>query len=350
MKARGAAIQGGLAAVALVAAYFGWQREPTRAPDEVIALEARPSEVQSVRFDDGKKWVVLDRREDSVWITHGTHPPPATPVVTSTDGGTPDGGASLPDARTLVPDAGTPAKVAAVPVTREVRGNETAEKLLERFAPLRANRALGKLETDKLRELGLTASPRFLDVTLRSGTQRFHVSAVSPSGGAPYVQSEKNGQVYLVSATLISDLDAASTRLVDRRFHVFKQPDYDQVLLRAGDKERLFLQTGSPPDLKVSAQATPATADEFAKNWLDKVYRLVPTELLGKGEAPTAGEPKVEARLEYRKDGKPLGHAELARGADNLLYLRTEHSAGWVRVQLGAKEVLDDAVRLAGSR
>src|SRR5207249_3312658 len=123
MNVRGAAVQSGLAALGLVVAYTTWQREPERAPGESIVVDVNKSDVQKVRFDDGAgKTVELSQRkerdeEPRVWLNLG------------------------PDVKTKKP-------------AREVPGNEGAERLWEKFAPLRATRALGVLKADKLKELG----------------------------------------------------------------------------------------------------------------------------------------------------------------------------------------------------
>src|SRR5205823_6489508 len=75
MNVRGAALQSGLAALGLVAAYTTWQREPERAPGEVVVLDVNKGDVKQIRFDDGAgKWVELERRsepgldEPRVWL------------------------------------------------------------------------------------------------------------------------------------------------------------------------------------------------------------------------------------------------------------------------------------------
>ena len=40
---------------------------------------------------------------------------------------------------------------------RELRGNDSANKLFEKFGPLKGSRALGKLAPEKLKEVGLDA-------------------------------------------------------------------------------------------------------------------------------------------------------------------------------------------------
>src|SRR4029077_20935318 len=68
MRARGAAIQGGLAALGLVVAYTTWQREPERSPGEAVVLDVAKGDVSLVRYDDGTKWVELSRDKDAVWL------------------------------------------------------------------------------------------------------------------------------------------------------------------------------------------------------------------------------------------------------------------------------------------
>src|SRR5690349_16496655 len=109
MNVRGAAVQRGLAALGLVGAYTPWQREPQRAPGGVVVVDVNKGDVQKIRLDDGNgKWVELDRRKEArdeeprVWmkISKDEKAKPPRPE-------------------------------------REVPGNEGAERLWEKFAPLR---------------------------------------------------------------------------------------------------------------------------------------------------------------------------------------------------------------------
>ena len=116
MNVRGAAVQSGLAALGLVVAYTTWQREPERAPGEVIVVDVNKSDVQSVRIDEGDgKTVEMERRKDAsgeeprVWLKLSA------------------------DAKQKKP-------------AREVPGNEGADRLWDKFGPLRATRALGTLK------------------------------------------------------------------------------------------------------------------------------------------------------------------------------------------------------------
>src|SRR5436189_134640 len=116
MKAPGAVMQGGLAALGLIFAYTTWQREPERKRGEVIVVDASANDIQKIRYEDTSstppKWVEIDRRKEDdgprAWMKLNARPEQKIPE-------------------------------------REVRGNESANKLFEKFTPLKGSRALGVL-------------------------------------------------------------------------------------------------------------------------------------------------------------------------------------------------------------
>ncbi len=228
---------------------------------------------------------------------------------------------------------------------REYKGNDAAEKLLERFAPLQAARALGVLSPEKLDEVGLSGSQRQLEVVTRAGSRRFTLSGSPHGAGSPYLRSEADGAVFLARGTLVSDLEFASSRLVDRRLHTFSAPDFDVLVIRSGERERSLVKAGD----KWAPEDGQGAPDEFATNWHDKLWRLTGIEVLGRGEVPAAGEPKIELRIEYLRGSKPVGFVELAQ-AGSETFARTEHSAGWVRLHGTAGQILSERVQVLEQR
>jgi Domain of unknown function (DUF4340) len=320
MKTRGAAVQGALAAVGLVAAYTTWQREPEKAAGEAVVIDAGRRDVGLIRYDDGKGWVELSRRDDTVWMKVSARP----------EGKIPE---------------------------RTVRGNESALKLWEKFAPLRASRALGALSAEKLKEFGLDAPKKKIEVTVK-GQKRVLAVGTSPFGVSdPYVKDDQEGKVYVLGGAVLSDLDGAANRLMDRTVHEFKAGEFDGIAVSAGGKKRELVVVGgegNPLGAKLASKATPSKSDETAKNWHDKVWRLYVTDVLGKDEKPANGEPQIAVRLDYSWKGKSVGFAEVGRVAAPApantsappppaeVYARSEHSAGWLRVS-GAN--LDDLLK-----
>lgn len=329
MKARGAMVQGALGAVGLLAAWTTWQREPERPPGEAVVLDATHNDLTKVRYEDEKKWVELEvRKGDGVWIHTSAR-----------------ADLKLPE--------------------RTVRGNEGADKLVDKFTPLRATRALGALGADKLKEFGLDAPKKKLLVTARGGQSTFLVGN-SPYGVSdPYVKDDKDSKVYVLGGGVLSDLDGAATRLVDRTLHQFLPSEFDAISVAAAGKKRELVQVNpESAGAKLAGKSNPSKPDDLAKNWHDKVWRLVATEVLGHGEDPASGAPQLAARLDYSFRGKSRGYIELARvtppakpegtppGAPppgNEIYVRTEHTAGWVKVPSSTDDLLHEAEKVAAA-
>ncbi|MCP3098152.1 hypothetical protein LZ198_04580 [Myxococcus sp. K15C18031901] len=341
MKVRDLAIQGGLAAFALVAAYAVWQREPVGAPTDVTVVDAPSRALDVVRYEDDARYVELFRDakdRDKLWVRLGFKPSKPVGGEPVADGGTPPVG-----------DAGTPA-VAAVqtppPPPRELRANEVAEKLLPKFGPLRAMRALGVLDAKKLEEVGLASTPRKLTLTLAGKPEAFSLASTTGSWGTPYLRRESDGQVFLLGPALLPDLENANTRLVDRRLHVFDLGDFDSVVVSSAGVTRTFVATGKAPGpVALAPEEAPDKSDEFARNWHDRVWRLIPLDLLGRDELPAGGQPKESFRVEYRRAGKVVGEVVVARAEDGF-FARTEHTSGWARLHAGVDPLVTEAARV----
>lgn len=333
MNMRGAALQSGLAALGLIAAWSTWQREPDKLPGEAIILDVGKSQLQKIRYSDDKgKYVELEKRkqadddEPRVWMKLSADPAKKIPA-------------------------------------REVPGNPAAERLWDKFAPLKATRGLGELSAAKLKEVGLDAPKKKLEVTARGATTTLDIGA-SPFGVSdPYVRDEATKQVYVMGG-IMGDLDAASVRLVDRTLHGFAIGDFDDITVTSQGKTR---------DLKVPASDTPNTIkivgkggkpDEMAKNWHDKAWRLVITDVLGKGETPPNGTPEPTCKLTYSMKGRPKGFLELAHQASGAappanasptqaplfdVWARSEHTAGWVKLTIAADQLISECYKVAAA-
>jgi hypothetical protein len=310
MKARSAAVQGALAVAGLLAAYLTWQRPPEQSDGKVVVLRASKGEVRQIRFEDERRIVeVLPEQKGAVWIRQ-------TDKVTAP--------AAEPAESPLIPP----------PRPREFRGNEAALKLLERFAPLQATRGLGVLAQEKLEEVGLANSRRTLEVQTAAGKGTFTLSNAALGGSAPWLRDEHDGRVYLVAGSLLSDLEFANTRLIDRRLHTFADADFDAWVITAEGRERRLARTAER-----WADAADGALDEFASNWHDRLWRLAGVEVLGRGESPEAGEPQLALRVDYLHRGRSVGFTEVGTAGKDA-FARTEHSAGWVRLAGGAEQLL----------
>jgi len=350
LRARSAALQGAIAAGALALAAATWLRAPEPdTPGRVVIAELPRGSVQSVVWDDGSHRVEVERvaqGQPDVWVRIARSPSLLQP----------DAGVDAGSRAALAPDAGAHAdagargdggpsalEVAPPAPDRELRGNEVAEKVLDQFSPFTAARPLGVPDTAKLRELGLDSGLRRLDVWTQARHLSFEVS--TPVGtGASYVRTE-DGRVYVLGGTVVQDLAAAASRLVDRRVHAFRPEDADRVVVRLGTQSRTLVQKRVGGTAKIFNDVRTETPDAYAQGWVERLNKVVPTDVLGRGEVPAEGEPRVELRVDFLRGSQALGFVEFAR-AQSGWFARSEHSVGWMRVVGRAEGLLHDAERL----
>jgi hypothetical protein len=335
---RSAAVQGGLAALGLIAAQLTWQREPERAPGEVAVVDGSKADVSQVRWEDEDNVLGLRRATENgepvVWLHLE---PKAQKVAPAKPGDKPP----------------APKPPSAPP--RDVRGNADAERLADRFAPLVSPRAFGIMEAGKLKELGLDAPTRHLEVLVRGDTRKYDVGiALNAQNSEAFLRDTRDGRVYLMPRQLLSELTNGK-RLVDGRLHTFDSKEFDRITLTMGARKREYVHLGRE-NFQTDAYApakTPDKHDQTVKNWADMIWRTFPMEVLGKDEVPKGGPPKVALRLEYSEKGKTVGWIEIARGqggqeaaggevsesatsetADNV-FARSERTVGWTRLHSG---------------
>ncbi len=328
MKTRSVALQCGLAAVGLALAYSTWQREPDHAPGEVVVLDLKKNDQPKIRYEDGDKFTELTMSEEAgepvVWLHLSGKPEQKQPV-------------------------------------REVRSSEQGVKLMEKFLPLRASRALGVLSKDKEKEFGFADAKKKLIIETRGQSHKFTVGKSPFNVGEPYVKDESDGKIYVLGNGILSDLDTANVRLLDRSWHPPAWNEYDQIKVTAGGKQRTLttIPGANAFQTKLASAKTPAKADDLAKNWHDKVLRLSSTEVLGKGEKPVAGEPVISLKIEYSFKGKPVTWLEVGRVASVIgnqsgpptgaeFYLRSKSTAGWNRTPT-SDEILTEGAKVAGT-
>jgi hypothetical protein len=338
---RSAALQGGLALAGLIVANFTWQREPERAPGEVTVIDASKADVSHLVYEDADSILGVERRTEGGEAVAWVHLEPKTKPTAAAAAGQSD-----PAAPPKTPDA----------PTRDLRGNADALRLADRFAPLVSPRAFGVITGDKLKELGLDAPKRHLELVVRGDTRKYDVGiALNAQNGEAFLRDDRDGRVYLMPRGLLIDLGNGK-RLVDNRLHTFDTKEFDHIAISGGDKHKEFLHVGRD-NFSTEGYVPPKAPDKrdlMAKNWAEMVWRLFPMEVLGKDELPTGGTLKPLLRVEYSEKGNPVGWIDIARfegttaesgdEPDNL-YARSEHTVGWARLH-ATEQLISDGEKL----
>ncbi len=347
MTGRGAALQGGLAALGLLVAHFTWQREPERAPGAVAVIDATKADVTRVHFEDDKGSLDLNRGgggdAPAVWLHQ----------ITSTS----NEPKPNPHDKIKPPEKPPGAKPEGKRIERDLAGSDAAVKLLEQFAPMVSPRAFGVLDPAKLKELGLDAPKRKLEVTVKGDVRRYEIGQpANAPGGESFVRDTRDNRVYLMPRGMLNDLQNGA-HLIDRKLHTFEPLEFDRLVVSSGGKQKEYAQVGreSRATAGLAPPKTPDKRDQMAKNWHDAIWRVFPSDVLGKGEAPAAGQPTPAMRIDYYDGKKPLGWLELAKleppppagaVAESAnppveIYARTEHTVGWVKLNSGSQLVAD---------
>jgi hypothetical protein len=248
---------------------------------------------------------------------------------------------------------------------RLVRGNEASNRIFEWFAPLRATRALGVLDQAKLKTLGLADTKKSLAVVSGGQTRRFALAPAPQGGSEPYIRDEQDGRVFIIRPQILSDLQAATTNLVERRLHKFPTEDIDRMVVTAGPKKQEYRASRvgpQVPGIRLAKAETPGAPVEAAKNWHERVWELFPSEVLGQGESPAEGAPVVAVKIEYHARRRQLGWLELARVSPSsapsvslsapapnfpvAAYGRSEFTHGWTKLPDQAMALIDEGEKL----
>jgi hypothetical protein len=355
MTGRAAAIQGGLAALGLVTAYFTWQRDVELAPGAVTVLDAGKTDVTRIHYDDDNTTLDLLREGREKTILVHLVEKPKTP-------------AAKDDKATKTPDKAKD-KDKPTPPPRDLLGSDAALSLYEKFEPLVSPRAFGVLDDAKLKEIGLSPAKRKLVVTVKGAERTFEIGQPTASGaGESFLRDTRDGRVYLMPRGVTPELQNGG-HMVDRKLHTFETSDYDHITVTVGDKHKDYVHVGkeSITTEGFASAKTPDKRDQMAKNWHDSLMRLFPMEVLGKGEMPAEGTPKTALRVDYYDGKSSVGYLEVAKvdvapaavsessstpppaAPTPDVYVRTEHSVGWMKVHSGLASVVTDAEKLVAA-
>jgi hypothetical protein len=221
-----------------------------------------------------------------------------------------------------------------------------AQKIADKLGDLRALRDLGHIDDAKSSELGLKATEASVVVTLRGEEHTLELGASAPGDTDRYVRDVKTGEVFVVEAEPIRQLEGGDHTLVETELHEFPlDPDVDRVTVTFGGKKRTLVRRGMAQKRFFADTTSPETNDETATTWMAKVERLHATEFIT-GDPPATNGDKL--RLEYASSRSSMGYLEVAKSSplgstESDVFIRTERTRLWAKVARGlGDQVLGD--------
>jgi Domain of unknown function (DUF4340) len=221
---------------------------------------------------------------------------------------------------------------------------KAGETLVKALAPLKALRAVGKVEPGRYEEFGLDKPEGTLKVTVDGKEHTLVLGGTTPGGGERYAKYQ-SGEVFAISGDIAQSLMFGDSRLPERELHGFKNEDIQRVRIQKGGKTRELVRVKEKND-GWGDPATPNKQDETAGNWVTKLNRLRGSEFVEK--PPVALTPDAAiVRVEYFDGSKALGSLELykvpgEKGNDYLA--RTEWDRWYVKVPTATAEQIETDV------
>lgn len=345
-----------LLVVALIVGWVTWKGEqspkkPKSATDTVTVLDLKVDEIASAKLDSKEITTLVTYRgkdEDRwVWIERTERKErriPATPALALTPAETPEEGASP----TPTPEP----EVEVVETNRAFTGGAAAIALMDRLAPLKASRKLGKVNDDAKEQFELVDPAMTLTVTNTKGKSfALKIGGEAPGGGSYYIMDNKE-VVYLVSQSVVKPFTDTVTGLMQKSVHNMPEKDIAEIDVSSGGRNVVYEQRNrsSARDrfwTRKTDEKNPAKDEQF-KTWLGKVRRLPIAQY---PDPQPESDPPVKITLVYKDaDGKEMGKLELAPGdGDRRPMVRTEKTRVWAEVnQTRADEVLSEVEAILG--
>src|SRR5262249_9605901 len=245
---------------------------------ELNRLDERPAiytlslaDLQSLRFEHGKDAVVLEPKQV----------PPAGRVTWVT----------------LVQDGST----------LSFRGHRMAEKGLARFAPLRAQRALGPLSAERLQQAGLAPPTETVTVTSVKEQRKFALGTEA-SALRPLAESGSS-RAYLVSIAQLANPQQALDRFFERSLHAFAWDEVTEIAMSA--RGRTARAVRLPGGTDAGWQWKGSTGSQ--SNPELSAWAVSLSQLTAKAPASSAAEAQSPAAvaIRYFKNRDPIGVFEL---------------------------------------
>ena len=320
----------GVLGLAAALALGVWTRDETaqlnNKPSQVEVWPGDPDSVTAVSFASSTRKLRLEPKKDALGRFYV---------------GTVEKDEPAPPAPAHGADAGAPASPAKHTTVRFV-GVKAADELIKSLAPLRALRAVGKVEGTRAEEFGLDKPEGTLEIKFGGRPWSLLIGGATPGGSERYAKLTANGEVFAISGDIVQSLLYADSRLVERDLQPFKPEEATRVKVSKAGKSRDLSRV---PDKNEgwADSSTPTKLDETAGNWMSKLGRLHVQDWVEKPSAPPAADSLV-VRVDYFAGSKALGSLELYKvpGEKGNEYLaKTEYGRWFARVLASAAEQVD---------
>ncbi len=326
-------VHGALLVVSAGLAYSVWNKDEP-APEKQQAMldvwSGSQASFSKLSFESKTRKVRLEGQKDAVGYYY-------IASVDKEDAPAADPHAGVAGAPLKAPDGKEPKKESSRFVSVKA-----ADTLVKSLAPLKAVRAVGKVESARNEEFGLDKPEGTLKVTIDGKEHVLIIGGTTPGGSERYARYQNSGEVFAISGDIAQSLMFGDSRLPERELHGFKSEDIARVRLQKGGKTRELVPVKGKNE-GWGDLASPTKQDETAGNWMSKLGRSRGSDFIEK-PAKTLRPEDALVRVEYFDGGKSVGFIELykqptEKGNDYLA--RTEWDRWYVKVPASTAEQIE---------
>ena len=192
--------------------------------------------------------------------------------------------------------AKTGAAIVATPeASKSFPGSKEAEDLFGKLAPLKAARALGKLDPEHIKAMGLETPKSSLTLKFGATDKKVEVGDAAYGTGDFYGRTAE-GDIFLIPAATLSTVRRGGASLMDRGLIAVKEEKVEHLTITGTTGGRELVQRFAEDRTKAfyADPAEPEAKLETAGNWLNRLFRLRVVDMVS--DAPT-GTPVVEVEL-----------------------------------------------------
>lgn len=328
-------LHGSVLVVAAGLAYSVWNKDAPsieKQPAMVDVWGGSQASFNKLSFESTSRKVRLEAQKDALGDYY-------VATVEKEDSTPPDPHAGLPG---HAPEGDAAAPKAAQRETLRFISVKSGETLVKSLSPLKAVRAVGKVEVGRNEEFGLDKPEGTLKVSIGGKDHVLVIGGTTPGGGERYARYQNNGEVFAISGDIAQSLMFGESRLPERELHGFKNEDVSKVRIQKGGKSRELVRVKGKTD-GWGDLANPAKQDETAGNWMSKVGRLRGGEFVEKPSKPLQPQDAI-VRVEYFDGSKSLDALELYKvaGEKGSEYLaRTAWQRWYVKVATATAEQIE---------
>lgn len=201
--------------------------------------------------------------------------------------------------------------------TRAFVASDKTEKLVGKYARLKAIRSLGKnFSPEEIASLKLKSPMRRLVIKQGSGEKTFELGGRTHGARDHYIRAKGGSEIYLIAKKTIADLESPEAQLMQRKVISAKLEDVSSALISNENKTIEILRKNrlSKKDAFWASKKEPEQRNETLGNYMSKLLSST-ARSYGSREKPLKSESFLLRMKLLDESGDVIDELEVSKGA-----------------------------------